>query len=398
MTQNVAAAANIAIEKRITSAVDSVVQQMAAVFDEIAGAVIGRNTTTYLVINSSFLYRERQAVKTIQSSRRLVTRLAATGKRIRADAVFVVDDLALKSHFKILSQSEARYLIPLTDAVASELTDMSDLIFILIGAMKGLRPGAQEVEKGRVKELRLIPTLQGPVIQRIERGVYGIQKIIPPEDLLAFISGDFEEHGEMPTDEKRAVAEAYDRMTDSATTDVLVPTGTIERPSETVLGKIVESLQEQANEYDEALKSLDRAPDDPHVLNEVLRLAYNFSSDVLPLIFGARLGRTGACTEPLHHFPGRLLAERRRLRSIDQLCRRLGTKRFIIYCRSIQLSKWICRIWTSALTRFGCLRLMERKKEASVSEIRSWRMFWLSFPGPNCAPYLHHFGIRMPAS
>jgi hypothetical protein len=56
------------------------------------------------------------------------------------------------------------------------------------------------------------------------------------------------------------------------------------RPKETILGHIVESLRLQTDEYRGALHLLRNAPDDRAAQNEVLRLAYNFSTDALPLI------------------------------------------------------------------------------------------------------------------
>jgi hypothetical protein len=238
MSHNVRAAAHAQIENKIHSAVDSVVQQMASGDDEIAGAIIGRKTTTYLVINSSFLYRERQSVKTTQSSRRLVAQLSATGKRVLANDIFVVDGLTLKSHYKPLSPQKVMGLITLTDAVADELASVGDLIFILIGIMKGLRQSVQAVETAPVRELRLLPALSGPDIQKVDTGVYGLKKIVPLEELLGLIARDLEKDGGLSIEDQRAIAKAYDSMTDAATTDVTVPNERIQEPSETMLAII----------------------------------------------------------------------------------------------------------------------------------------------------------------
>lgn len=56
-------------------------------------------------------------------------------------------------------------------------------------------------------------------------------------------------------------------------------------PAETVLGQIVGSLGNQAGEYKTALAELQSKPEDRRSLNEVLRIAYNFSTDVLPLVY-----------------------------------------------------------------------------------------------------------------
>ncbi|HLW54376.1 MAG TPA: hypothetical protein VKW06_16185 [Candidatus Angelobacter sp.] len=284
MSQNVRSVANTQIENKILSAVDSVVQQMASVFDEIGRATIGRNTTTYLAINSSFLSREKQIFKTNQSQRRIVVELSATGKKVSVGRISACDDTSVKNHYKVLSTKETAHLISLTDAVAQELATVGDLIFVLIGTMKGLRPDAHKVETASVKELRLLPSLPDPDIQRIAPGVYAIKKIVPPEDLLEVIARDLEKEGGLSLESSRAIADVYDRLSDAAITDVVLPTAGVHHPDDTVLGKILASLRNQADEYKEALKKLEELPDDSKSLNEVLRLAYNFSSDTVPLI------------------------------------------------------------------------------------------------------------------
>jgi hypothetical protein len=72
------------IETKIKIAADAVAQSIAAGDDSIATAVIGRNTNAYLLINSSFLFRDA-SVKTNQSPRRLLVQVTANGQRIRRE-------------------------------------------------------------------------------------------------------------------------------------------------------------------------------------------------------------------------------------------------------------------------------------------------------------------------
>jgi hypothetical protein len=43
-------------------------------------------------------------------------------------------------------------------------------------------------------------------------------------------------------------------------------------------------MRHQTTEYNSALEALRRAPEDQKLLHEILRIAYNFSADVLPLV------------------------------------------------------------------------------------------------------------------
>lgn len=151
--------------------------------------------------------------------------------------------------------------------------------------MHGLRRQTQYIESKRVRQLRLVPSLEGKAdVQRTEEGIYSIRRILPIEEILQIIDEDIKEHGGISSDDRRAIGSAYDAMLDDVTTDVSLPGGEVRDRNETILGKIVLSLQNQAAEYRRVLVVLERGSEDPHALNEVLRIAYNFSADVLPLI------------------------------------------------------------------------------------------------------------------
>jgi hypothetical protein len=272
------------IEHKIQAATDAVVRSIADSDDAIAAAVVGRNTNARLVINGSFLYRDK-SVKTTQSSRRLLTSLVAAGKRVRTENVWIIDNETVRTHYKIIPRQDTAGLITLASGVAQELAGIGDLLFILVGTVKGLRPQMQQVNSLNVKELRLVPLLADGEVQRTGNGIYSLRKILPIEELFERINDDLEAQGRvLSAEDRRVIGTAYDAMLDCATTEVTVPTGEVRHRTETVLGKIVASLQDQAAQYGTALSSLAHAPDDSRALNEVLRIAYNFSADVLPLI------------------------------------------------------------------------------------------------------------------
>jgi len=118
--------------------------------------------------------------------------------------------------------------------------------------------------------------------QRISAGVYAFKRIVPVEDLLAQIGRDLEIERALSQEDRQGIAKAYDSLLDDAVTEVIVPTDEAVSPSDTTLGKIVNSLNARAREYGAAVSEFQCSPDDQRVLNEVLRIAYNFSTDVLP--------------------------------------------------------------------------------------------------------------------
>ena len=107
---------------------------------------------------------------------------------------------------------------------------------------------------------------------------------MPIEELFQFIDADLQDKGGLSGEDRRVIGAAYDEMSDGATTEASVPTGEVGHRNDTELGMIVASLRTQAAQYQTATTALRSAPDDAQALNEVLRIAYNFSADVLPLI------------------------------------------------------------------------------------------------------------------
>ncbi len=271
------------IEETIQASVNATVRNIAETDDSVAGAVIGRKTTAHLIINGSFLYRDK-SVRTSQSNRRLLALLSATGKRVRSENIWIIDYATIKGHYKINPPQDAAKLITLATGVAQELASSGDLLFTLLGTVQGMRPQTQLVDSQKVTQIRMAPSLTDSAVQKTAEGIYSIREILPVEELLERIHEDLKAQGGLSPDDRRAIVTAYDCLMDEATTDVTVPSGEVTNPNETILGKITTSLNNQVDQYRTALASLRRSSDDHHALNEVLRIAYNFSADVLPLI------------------------------------------------------------------------------------------------------------------
>jgi hypothetical protein len=268
------------IETKVKIAADAVVKSMAANDDAIAAAVVGRDTTAYVLVNSSFLFRDA-SVKTTQSPRRLLVQVIASGQHIRGGTVEVSDEETINKHFKLITR-QAPATLALDEAIQQEIRTIGDLVFILIGTIKGLRAHSQPIKGDKVTELRLDSSIGSP-IRKAEDGIYCVRHLLPIDELFDFIHHDLREIGGLSDTDRVALRNGYDEMMDSAITEVTVPTGDVRR-GETVLGKIASSMRSQATEYAAALEALRHAPEDQQALHEVLRIAYNFTADVIPLL------------------------------------------------------------------------------------------------------------------
>jgi hypothetical protein len=275
---------NSRIVALIRSSVSAAIKQICTEDDSIAAAIMGRETKPNLVLNSSFISRDKRSIPTTQASRRLVAQLASKGRQVLVDDLFVADDTAIRDNYKLIPPSDKFNRSFLDQAINQELEAMGDLIFVLVGKLAGLRQGSEAVGGKAVTELRLDPQLKSR-IKRIDQSTYAVGSLVSVEDLLSQVDADLQSEGGFADAERTKVAEAYDRLLDVATADVVISTSRIQQPEETILGRIVDALKFQTGEYRIALQALVNGPDDKHALNEVLRIAYNFSSDVVPLLF-----------------------------------------------------------------------------------------------------------------
>ncbi len=270
---------------RIQTAVGAVIEDLASTNDEITCAVVGRNTNTHLVLDSSFLHRDKQTLKTRQSPRRLIATLVPKGKGVSSTSVAILDGSSFKRNWQIQSQVDSSKLVPLPAAVTQEIKSVGDLIFVLIGQIKGLRAAEHEVQSSVVKAIWLMPASTGADVEKVDKGIFSIRRFLPIEDLLLQLGDALGQPGGLSAKDRNAIADAYGKMHDAAITDVVVPMAKVAKPDETVLGQIVSSLRTETAEYKTALAALQSKPEDRRSLNEVLRIAYNFSTDVLPLVY-----------------------------------------------------------------------------------------------------------------
>lgn len=227
-----------------------------------------------VVINSSFLLREKKWVPTNQSSRRLLL----TMRSLDDFDIAISDGSSMTAQARVLRADERPPVAPLREAVNAELARLGDLIyFALLGKVKGLREAASAVKGARVKEIRL--NAGGGQVELVTPDVVAVKGIAAVEWVLDQIGVLL---GSALTDEERqAIGKAYTELVDGAVTEVSAPDG---EAAGSVLGSIVSAIKGKADDYAGALGALDADPESAPALHEVLRLAYNFSTDVLPLI------------------------------------------------------------------------------------------------------------------
>jgi len=269
------------IEICISSAVGSFIKDVAQ--DSNFRKVVKSKKTLRLGINSSFLYRDKNHVKTTKSNTCLIPTVNITDKAVRIKRIDVAKDLSIMTHYKILEADRNQETWSLTKAVEIALGELGELVFILIGKSEGEQPVEILLRGGPITTIQFDPTAGKDL--SLSDGICTLGVPLPVDMVLSQIEEILGNTGQFGDSDRQKVAKAYDELLNQITTVVSLPTGGVNNLEDTLLGKMVLALEEQHNAYKRALEKLAKNRSDKAALNEVLRIAYNFVTDVQPLIF-----------------------------------------------------------------------------------------------------------------
>lgn len=206
----------------------------------------------YATINSSFILREKSQIKTTQSSERLLAELAVHGSSLDIRDIVVESGEDMRGHFR-MAQSPPSQFVSLPAAIDDQISKIGDLVFVLLGTSCGLR-AAQSAVGGSslVRELRLVPT-QAQTCRQIDDSVYGINRLIAIEDIFQHIEANL---GPLGTNDRQAIAKAYEAIIEGSTTDVALPHGPLRGAGETTLGMVASSIKQHAASYRSVLAEM----------------------------------------------------------------------------------------------------------------------------------------------
>jgi|GEM_PF-3373131 len=270
------------IEDKIRKAIKNTVSQMRQYKNDINEAC--EKSPIYLLINGSFFYRNKKFVKTLQSPKRIIIKINKNGTKEDIDIIGITDDVVMNAHYKIEKSIDNIKYVDLNKAIENEIKVMGDVIFLLLREIIGLRSISQDVSNHFIHSISLDRSLDEEC-KISDDGIVCIKDIITVEKLLGFISEKKPDYIILTEKDRQEIVRGYDQLLDNAITDVKMPVGKVNSDNDTIFKKINDSLNSQTDEYKNALKVFQNDRRDNNALNEVLRIAYNFSTDALPLVF-----------------------------------------------------------------------------------------------------------------
>lgn len=232
-------------------------------------------------LNNSFLYRE--SVNTVKSEYYLFIAVNAEG--VPGAELRVGRGRALNVDFR--KESHRSKVFPVTASLRDELRrqeqDVGRLVLLLAGSVVDDLRFSQEVGATGLETIILDPTAEEEVFVD-EHGVVTIQNTDAPEAIWEQIQSSLHVGDEQSVETlKNAVRKTLIELDNVSYARLVFPgdpgAGT------SILGDVVGVLREQKESYRSALEQCNGDPSiDRQAFNELLRISYNFASDVVGLI------------------------------------------------------------------------------------------------------------------
>jgi len=229
----------------------------------------------FVIINNSFVYR--QSLKTVKNEKYLALQVM-DGKNISDDPV-IVTGISLNNDFKLIKELGTIQVTLLDEAIATELPQLGKLVFILTGELKDNIVISKRLNHAAFTDITLDPTSENLVIvnphQILVNDTYDEETIWQAACEFLRNNGRDEEISDAL---RIAIGVCLDNIEERTYASLVIPDAG--PADESITQAIVNVLQEQVEHYQNALN---RSQGDPVVdseaFNELLRVAYNFTSD-----------------------------------------------------------------------------------------------------------------------
>lgn len=243
--------------------------------DWLSAEKIAKSGQPILVINNSFIFRE--GIKTNKNSKYIAVEIDAKGK-FDVKTIFIIEGMTINSPFKIIVENPTTQKTSIDNAIKNELKEIGEIIFTLIGEIKDVHKISESIQTTTLKKLILDPTQSQPFSFLNDEVV--INDCSDKEKIWKSIEEEFNNNG-------LAIVDNLSFLIDKAVSDLQHKAfSTLEIPKSInknkmyLLDQISKVIDEHLQAYREHVKKIN----EPSSQNEILRISYNFVSDVNKLL------------------------------------------------------------------------------------------------------------------
>lgn len=245
------------------------------------------NDGDIVAINNSFIYR-KPLIKTSKNNRYLCVQVE--NESLNLDSIFVVEPPDFNTDFKLFDARRDDFpaLVPLEDALRTELEQLGQLVFILIGELEN-QSATVTVNHSDVGELKFDPSLnEKAVLQDLpnNRRIVIVSQLIDPDSVWRVIEGHFQNAlSNNIASLKKSFEDSYEKLQNKARLNLILPDPNSPANSSSFLHSLCNSVAEEKQCYKDALDSCtgNEISDDQY-LREIMRIAYNFADDAITIL------------------------------------------------------------------------------------------------------------------
>lgn len=177
--------------------------------------------------------------------------------------------------------------IPLVTAVEDNLAGVGSLVFLLIGHLDDTVASEVELRDGPLSTLRFVPTNKELLV--VGEDAIEVNSLHDPEAIWSALGDELRKVGHGADQISSGFGDKFmaglKQLRGEMHSVVKLPRGMIARGGDSLIRRMVTSLEGEVTKYDAALQKCGGDPArDPQAFADVLRIAYNFASDCDKLI------------------------------------------------------------------------------------------------------------------
>lgn len=265
--------------KKIVSGIISEVSKVTkttSFTDWLANETVSPTATQFVAINNSFIFRD--SIKTVKNEKFLAFDISST-KTFDTKKIYIVEGIGFNSHFKLYTLTPHHVKTTLENAVKNELKEIGEVIYTIVGDIQDINDVSEPLSNTHFKKITLRPTLTTSF--QIVGDEILIKDYSDREQIWADISNHCSTNtldiaDNLPT----LIDNAISKFQKHAFATLALPKK-FDPKTKYLLDKISKVIEDHLNTYKANIANIDK---DPKAMIEVLRISYNFVSDVNKLL------------------------------------------------------------------------------------------------------------------
>lgn len=263
------------LKRRIISEIDSVIATNS--FREwLDGETFSSTASQFVAINNSFIFREK--INTVKSQKFIAFDISQT-KVFDIKKIYIIEGINFNSQFKLFAFTPAHTKTLLENAIKIELEQIGEIIYTLVGEVQDVNNVSTPIQHSHFKKITLNPTL----VNNFE--VNGDEILIQDYADREFIWTSIENYCNtnnitVPENFPTLIDKAISIFQDKAFSTLVLP-NSFNSTTNYFLDKISVVIDNHLNTYRTNLVNITT---DQKAMNELLRISYNFVSDINKLL------------------------------------------------------------------------------------------------------------------